>query len=750
MPSTEANEKAMVIKNDSVPSRGQLRNSFFNKRAILIVYGTKDEVLAKKYRTLLEELAQSTETNSWRNVSVAFKDAFTVSERELQENIVFLVGTPEGNPHLGTYSRNIPVAFGENRFRFNAKEYTSRNTVLSIGFYPNPENDSLPMYLLSGNHEETVFDFFSKKIHEEGRSFFRQNMDYEIYDENARVVMGDFSPEWRLDASTNFDFSSENELLESTEHFDFVSHQNAISTIELSPLAMEIEETTTRILNFIKNPRELPKFTYHIYKNAEEKGLMVGKTNQAHFDTLNNSVHTIINEKHKSNFIEKENALLIFRLLGHAKTKALELGFPVYFTDQWQHQGYAYWSARLFESGNALSLKELLPNEALEIESPLIADCISATLVEFLLDTWGKDAFLLHYPSWAPTEKEIQNLEPAWKKHLTKNALKNPKKERPVIKLPYLKGFNFAHEGYGIYNGYGGRKATQALEKMRSMGSNAMAIVPYSFIQDKNKPAPFRFSDNAGSENDESVVHSLAEAKNLGMTTLLKPQVFAGDSWPGDVEMLNEEDWNSFFSYYHKWIRHYALLAEIHQTDVLCVGVEFTKATLSHEAEWRQIFRSLRGLYGGKLTYAANWGPEFEKVGFWDELDFIGLNCYYPLSKNENPSKAELKANFDGIKNKIAKVYSKFNKPIVFTEIGFRSINAPWKTPHAEGDDSYNPLHQQLCYEVVFEGIENEAWCAGILWWKFPSYLEHRGLENSEFTPNNKIAEETVTKWFLK
>lgn len=750
IPSTVASEKPTTSENDSLPSREQLRNSFFSKRSILVVFGTKDTVLAKRYQTLLKELTHSTVPASWRNVSVGFKDARSVVERDLKDNIVFLVGTPEDNPHLKAYSRNIPVDFGKNSFRFNAKEYSSQNTLLSVASYPNPENDSIPMYMLTGNDKEVIFDFFSKKVREGSRSFFRQPMDYEIHEGSMRLVLGNFSPEWQIDPTTNFDFSSGNALLETSEHFDFVSHQNAISSTALLPLSKEIEKTRSKIVNFIGNPKNPPRFSYHVYKSAEEKGLMVGNMRQAHFDTLDNSVHTIINEKYEGNFIEKENALLIYRLLGHAKTKALELGFPVYFTDQWQRQGYAYWSARLFESGNALSLQELLHNDALDIESPLIADCMSATLVEFLLDSWGTDHFLKSYAAWMPTAEDLVKLQPAWEKHLLKNALGNPKKERPRTELPYLKGFNFAHEGYSIYNGYASSKATQAIEKMKSMGSNAMAIVPYSYIVDKNKPAPFRFSNNTGSENDEGVVHSSAEAKKLGMTNLLKPQVFAGNSWPGDVEMLNEEDWQSFFGYYHKWIRHYALLAEIHQMDALSVGVEFSKATLSHETEWRNLFRSLRGLYGGKLTYAANWGPEFEKVGFWDELDFIGLNCYYPLSKNENPSKAELKANFDSIKFKIAKVHAKFKKPIVFTEIGFRSINTPWKNPHAEGDDSFNPLHQQLCYEVVYEGIAKETWCSGILWWKFPSYLEHRGKENNDFTPNNKVAEETVKNWFSK
>lgn len=747
---TQANEKVEVEENDSLPTRRQLRRSFYEKREVLVVYGTNDKELAGKYRMLLEELSRTVNVNSRRSVSVSSRAASDVRQNELRENIILLVGTPEGNPLLKAATQNIPVQFGQNRFLLNKKEFTSEDMLLSVGFYPNPQNDTLPISLLSGNDEGKVFDFFKNKVEQSGRSFFRQNMDYEIYQGTNRIVMGDFDEEWGLDGSTNFDFSYGNTLAHTSEHFDFISHPDAIPLSSIVSLAGNIEETTQKILNFTGSKPKLPKFTYHIYKSAEEKGLMLGNTNQAHFNPIDHSVHTVINEKYKDNFIEKENALLIHHLLGETKTKVLERGLPVYFTDQWQREGYPYWSGRLFESGNALSLGELLDNESLEIESPLIADCMAASLVGFLLDIWGKDTFLQRYAGWVPTKKEIQDLEEGWQKYLGEFALAIPKKQRNSVALPYLKGFNFAHEGYSIYNGYLSRKATEALEKQASIGSNAMAIIPYSYIRDKNSPAPFRFSDNAGSENDEGVIHSAFEAKKLGMTTVLKPQVFAGDSWPGDIEMLNEKDWDAFFNYYLKWIRHYAFLAEIHQMDVLCVGVEFAKATLSHEEEWRKIFRKFRGLYQGKLTYAANWGEEFEKVGFWDELDFIGLNCYYPLSKNDKPSKEELKANFSNVKTKIAGVYQKFKKPIVFTEIGFRSINAPWKSPHAEGDDSFNDMHQQLCYEVVFEGVENEAWCEGILWWKFPSYLEYRGMENSAFTPNNKKTEETIRKWFSK
>lgn len=114
-------------------------------------------------------------------------------------------------------------------------------------------------------------------------------------------------------------------------------------------------------------------------------------------------------------------------------------------------------------------------------------------------------------------------------------------------------------------------------------------------------------------------------------------------------------------------------------------------------------------------------GEEFEQIEFRDALDFIGLNSYYPLSKKDCPTNAELSLKFDTLKTKISAVYERLKKPIVFTEIGFRSVDSPWKNPHAEADESINETARMRSYEVIFKGIEKEPWCQGILWWKFPS-----------------------------
>lgn len=735
---------------DSIPTKNDLRSSFFEKRELLVIYATEDSVLSQQYRELLENLSMEKQANSWRSTKIRYKNAAEVTGEDLKRNSLFLVGTVQDHPVLQRFIAHSPFSVTDHQIKIGGKKFPSLNSLLSVGFYPNPLHSKLPYSFLTGTDPQEVFEFFTAKVNEGGQSFYRQNLDYELYHHNKRVVLGDFDSRWNPSSSTFFDFSSKTETVFETEEYRFVHHQNAIGKKQLEELSSRLNSKRARLLAFVDVEKAIPSISYHVYKNMEEKGLITGNTDQSHLDTLNNAVHTIVNEMYDENDIGKENALVLYHAVGSSNSAILRAGLPIYFTDTWQVRGYNYWSARLMESRNALSLRQLFDSEHMAMESPLIRDCLSGTLVDFLITKYGKREFLKMYKNFELEKLNVSKLETDWQVYLRELSKEFPKEKVPTTKLPYLKGFNFAHEGYSIYNGYGSHKATESLLKQKELGSNAMAIVPYSFISDVNTPAPFRFSSSAGNENDEAIVHATFKAKKMGMFTLLKPQVFVGGSWPGGIEMLSETDWKVFFDYYYRWIRHYAFLAEIHQMDALCIGVEFTKASLSHPKAWREMIKRTRGLFTGQLTYAANWGEEFEGIEFWDDLDFIGLNSYYPLSKKNDPTDAELSSKFDTIKTKIDTVYKRFKKPIVFTEIGFRSVDTPWKNPHAEADGSINELAQKRSYEVVFKGIENEPWCQGILWWKFPSYLEYRGTHNNAFTPNNKLAEETVKYWFSK
>ncbi len=45
----------------------------------------------------------------------------------------------------------------------------------------------------------------------------------------------------------------------------------------------------------------------------------------------------------------------------------------------------------------------------------------------------------------------------------------------------------------------------------------------------------------------------------------------------------------------------------------------------------------LREVYNGQLTYAANW-DEYKRIPFWEDLDFIGVDAYFPVSEEKTPS----------------------------------------------------------------------------------------------------------------
>ncbi|MEL7146518.1 MAG: hypothetical protein AAFO69_09140, partial [Bacteroidota bacterium] len=276
------------------------------------------------------------------------------------------------------------------------------------------------------------------------------------------------------------------------------------------------------------------------------------------------------------------------------------------------------------------------------------------------------------------------------------------------------------------------------------------ALVPYTFMPKHNEPSFLWFNKNPGGENDQGIIHTAFLAKSAGMSTLLKPHVWLGDAWPGEVDMENDQDWNQFFNYYSRWIRHYAMLAEIHQFDGFSVGVEFAKATLGHEAEWKTLIRQVRQLYNGPVTYCANWGEEFEGITFWDELDYIGIDCYYPLSKSKSATYEELQSGAAAMLKKIDGVAKKYNKQVLITEIGFRSVQNPWIAPYEETNGkAVNAEHQDMAYKAVLSQLEGKPWLRGIYFWKWPVVEQPFAVENDRrFIPQHKPVEKTIEAFF--
>ena len=138
-----------------------------------------------------------------------------------------------------------------------------------------------------------------------------------------------------------------------------------------------------------------------------------------------------------------------------------------------------------------------------------------------------------------------------------------------------------------------------------------------------------------------------------------------------------------------------------------------------------------------------------EAVVFMRSMDYIGISCYYPLSYSAEASSKDLQKGFNKILSKIKNVQQKFQKPVLFTEIGFRSVQSPWQHPHEEPNGrNANNRHQEQCYEVVCQALKDQDWCEGVFWWKWPAHMEYNYPQG--YTPKGKPAEKVIEKWFKK
>jgi hypothetical protein len=167
-----------------------------------------------------------------------------------------------------------------------------------------------------------------------------------------------------------------------------------------------------------------------------------------------------------------------------------------------------------------------------------------------------------------------------------------------------------------------------------------------------------------------------------------------------------------------------------------------------------QFFRALadtaRTVYDGNLTYAANWYDEYEEIAFWDALDYVGVQAYFPLVDAPDPSLDTLRARWQAHRAALAEVHRRTGKPILFTEVGYRSARsaaeAPWRWPEEEGGVAPDSALQARCYRAFLSAMDQTPWFAGALIWKWHPRGSQR--DPTAFTPQGKPAERVLYRWF--
>ena len=281
---------------------------------------------------------------------------------------------------------------------------------------------------------------------------------------------------------------------------------------------------------------------------------------------------------------------------------------------------------------------------------------------------------------------------------------------------------------------YGSPSSEAALQKLHGLGVNWISIMPFGW---QRREPEIRMG---GYEDDDSLRGATRQAHALGIKVMLKPHIWARDEKA--MERWTDEQWRAWFVSYEAFITHYATLARDANMDALCIGNE-QKHSTRFETEWRRIIARVRSIYAGPITYGANF-DEVERVAFWDALDWIGVSAYFPLIDAPVPTREALAAAWQPVMRRLATLSRKYDKPVLFTEIGYRSAEgAAWRQWALPRNAPQSLEVQRTAYEAFFETVWPQPWLAGAYPWKWFS-----GPNFDQYEVEDKPAGEVIRRYY--
>ena len=296
------------------------------------------------------------------------------------------------------------------------------------------------------------------------------------------------------------------------------------------------------------------------------------------------------------------------------------------------------------------------------------------------------------------------------------------------------------------FRGYGSDGSAESLALLKELGTNWISITPFGF-QRTPQDATIRWGGSRFSETDDALKAVTKQAQDLNINVMLKPHLWLRPpAWVGMIEPITEEGWVRWFAAYREFILHYATLAQETGMEALCIGNELSRTT-HREKAWRQLIDDIRAIYDGVLTYGAH-ADEVWEVPFWDQLDFIGVSAYFELADGPVASRSDLVAAWQPLVSKLGRLSNRWRKPVLFTELGYRSVDFsaryPWKS-----DDStpVNLTLQADAYAAFFEAVWPQPWFGGVYWWKWLSFPDDGGA-NDDYTPRAKPAEDVIREYY--
>jgi len=287
------------------------------------------------------------------------------------------------------------------------------------------------------------------------------------------------------------------------------------------------------------------------------------------------------------------------------------------------------------------------------------------------------------------------------------------------------------------------------LKLAHEIGADWVAVVPYGFCRkgethfyySGNLPPGGRKMGQWWGETPEGVAGTIDMARQHQLKVMLKPHVWMMGGSHLDLEFTNEQDWQAFEADYSKYILHFAHIADSLKVDLYCITTELDRFAVARPEFWNKLIEQVRQIYKGKLTYAANW-DRYDKIPFWDQLDYIGVDAYFPTSDDREPSVKSMNSGWKAHLRGLSQLSGALQKPVLFTEFGYRACDYTARRPwESETECTPNSTAQANAYKALLETVWPQPWFVGGFVWKWFMAETPPDRHRDQFSPQNRPAQ---------
>jgi hypothetical protein len=312
------------------------------------------------------------------------------------------------------------------------------------------------------------------------------------------------------------------------------------------------------------------------------------------------------------------------------------------------------------------------------------------------------------------------------------------------------KGVSFYPHSSGDFDTNGFRAN---VDHFKSLGMDTVTLVVQIY---QSNQWSTDIQPGGNTPTDASLVSAIQYAHSKGLKVMLKMHLdLYNGYWRANI---NPSDRNTWYGNYLAQLQHYGQIAQANNAEFYCLGTELIDMASSvqnsdNTGRWQYMISQVRQIYHGQLTYDANWGSdtnagEARYIQFWPQLDFIGVSAYYPLSGDGSVAQNENSwAGWEN--NELLSLHNTFNKPIVFTEVGYRSVTNAYQAPfNSWSGGSYDPQGQVNDYQALFDFWNNRPYMQGIDVWYEDNNQYGGGSGNTDYLVLNKPVEQTLSSWW--